>query len=501
MTEQERLKMLQQQERARAAAKFPRSQGPKPGSVLSGRRGVVDSTPLEQLTPEQRRAVDQTPFQPGMPRLPKSGMNVWDQRLNDGAGGYAPRAPDMSQFDEFADQFPRIPLRPEARAEEIQGMAPPEVMAKSFGIDAGAYGPEAKGQLEADVAATRQRHDRLTKNGKYTVEQVPGGGFRYRPGAQLIAEQEARKRHSALQTLASRFQREMNADRDGDGRPDFTIADLQAAYDDPANQGKSHQERMLAVNNGIVNQFRTDRAMNIQQAIEQRAKQDNMARRLGTSRANVMFHDDLANAQTPEDRIRVLLAYHAQNPNLGLGNMAAYTQRGQDEARAMEAMERRQAEQARLANPVLNGPQDQAFIESLPMGSGRMEARRNAAKKGYPGGAAPPDAVHDAIINGEVDNVRSLIGKKGLTADESAHLREWTTAFLQRNHKGATSRAAFEAWSKMLGVTPWSPQSERLWRLATGQNIQEQNNPLIPDSVHYAIWGNDPRQLPDSGAQ
>ena len=152
MTEQERLKMLQEKERQRAARTFPQSMGPKPGSVLEGRRGVADSTPLEQLTPEQRKAVDYTPHQPGVPRLPKSGMNVWDQSINDGAGGYVPRAPDMSQFDDFADQYPRIPLRPEVRADELQRTAPPEIAARSFGIDASAYGPEAQQQLEADAA-------------------------------------------------------------------------------------------------------------------------------------------------------------------------------------------------------------------------------------------------------------------------------------------------------------------------------------------------------------
>ena len=211
---------------------------------------------------------------------------------------------------------------------------------------------------------------------------MQGGGSRYKPGEKLIQEQEARKRTGALRSLATRFQREMNSDRDGDGRPDFTFADLEAAYDDPANQGKSHQERMLAVNNGVVDQFRTDRAMNIQQAIEQRAKQDNMARRLDVPVGSVMFNDDLMNAKTPEDRIRVLLARHDQAPGMGYGNMAAYTQRGQDEARAMEAIERREAERNRNSNPVLQGPEDQAFIDSLPLGAGRMEARRNAAKKG-----------------------------------------------------------------------------------------------------------------------
>ena len=101
-----------------------------------------------------------------------------------------------------------------------------------------------------------------------------------------------------------------------------------------------------------------------------------------------------------------------------------------------------------------------------------------------------------------MDNVRSLVGKKGLTADEMAHLREWTAAFLQRNHKGAYTSTAFDNWAKMLGVSPWSPQSERLWRMATGKNIQEENGawPWQNDDLYYGVFGNDPRQLPDPGA-
>jgi hypothetical protein len=404
-------------------------------------------------------------------------MNAWDQTVNDGAGGYVPRAPDLDPvvWNNSQDK------------------------ARAFGIDPEAYGDNWQ-QMEADLAAVEQRHNRLTKDGKYTVEDIDGGGTRYKPGEKLLQQQEARKRTGALRSLASRFQREMNADRDRDGRPDFTFADLEAAYDDPANQGKSHQERMLAVNNGVVDQFRTDRAMNIQETIEQRAKQDNMARRLGVPVGSVMFNDDMMNARTPEDRIRVLLARHDQAPGMGYGNMAAYTQRGQDEARSMEAIERREAERARTSNPVLQGPQDQAYIDSLPLGTARMEARKNATKKGYADGAAPPDAVHDAIINGEVDNVRSLVGKQGLTGDEMAHLREWTSAFLQRNHKGAYTASAFDNWAKMIGVTPWSPQSKRLWRMATGKNIEEKNSGWMPDDAYYRVFGGDPRQLPDPGA-
>ena len=483
MTEQERIKMLQNQERARAARKFPQSQGPMPGSVLTGRRGVAENVPLEQLTPDQRKAVDYTPFTPGVPRMPRSGMNAWDQTVNDGAGGYVPRAPD-----------PHAPL-PSGKTYYDRT----KEAARNAGIDPTAY-EEGSPQLEADLAAVSQRHNRLTKDDKYTVESIPGGGYRYKPGEKLMQEQESRKRTDALRSLAVRFKKEIRADNNNDGVPDFTSADLEAAYDDPANAGKSHNERMRFVNDNVVNQFRTDRAMNIQDAIETRAKQDNMASRLGTSRAAVTFHDDLANAKTPEDRIRVLLSYHAMYPQLGLGNMAAYTQRGEDEARAMEAMGRNQQAQLAAQNPMLRTQQDLASMSSLPPGAARMEARKTLVKNGYPGGAAPPEAINDAIVTGEVDTVRGLTNKPDMTEDDHHHIREWTNAYLAKN-KLTVGKAGYTKWSKMLGVTPWSPQASRLWRIATGQDIEEQNNPLVPDDWFYSMpFMNDPRQMPDAGA-
>jgi len=480
MTEQERIKMLQNQERARQGRKFLPSEGPQPGSVLSGRRGVAEGVPLTELTPDQRKAVDYTPFTPGVPRLPRTGMNAWDQRVNDGAGGYVPRAPS------------------EHALASGQGLGV-KGMAAAFGIDPTAYEPDSA-QLAADLAAVRQRHDRLTKDGKYTVEEIPGGGSRYKPGAPMIAQQESRKRTDALRTLATRFKKEIRADNNNDGVPDFTSADLEAAYDDPANAGKSHNERMRFVNDNVVNQFRTDRAMNTQDAIETRAKQDNMASRLGTSRAAVTFHDDLANAKTPEDRIRVLLSYHAMHPQLGLGNMAAYTQRGEDEARSMEAMGRNQQAQLAAQNPMARTQQDLAAMNSLPPGAARMEARKTLVKNGFPGGAAPPEAINDAIVTGEVDTVRGLTNKPDMTEDDHHHIREWTNAFLAKN-KLTVGKAGYTKWAKMIGVTPWSPQASRLWRIATGQDIEETNNPLVPDDWFYGMpFMNDPRQKPDAGA-
>jgi len=477
------IRMLQEQEKARARRAYPQSEGPVPGSPLAGQRGVPENVPLKSLTQKQREAVDYTPHGPGTPRLPRGGMNAWDGTINEGAGGYVPRAPDPQALNSAMDL----------------GVA---AKARAYGIDPDAYTHDAIPKLQADVAAAEARHNRLTKGGKYETQNIPGGGFRYKPGAPMIAQEEGRKKTDALRSLAVRFKDEIRADNNNDGMPDFSPADLEAAYDDPANAGKEHVDRMRFVNDRVVNQLRTDRDMNVADAIETRAKQDNMARRLGTSRVAVTFHDDLNNAKTPEDRIRVLLAYHAIDPRLGLGNMAAYTQRGEDEARSMEAMGRNQRAMAEAQDPILRTLGDQNKIDSLPPGAARMEARKTAAKSGFPGGAAPPEAIHDAIVNGEIDTVRGLAGKPGLTGDDQHHIREWTNSFMAK-HKLTPGRSAYTRWSKMLGITPWSSQADRLWRIATGQNIQQEGNlSIIPDDVFYNMpWMNDPRQMPDPGAR
>lgn len=486
MTEQERLQELQRRERARSARAYPASEGPPMGSVLQGQRGVPEDVPLEHLTPEQRKAVDYSPYGKGVPRLPRSGINAWDGSINDGQGGYVPRAPSRGMLDATDDWH-------------LQGEHGLQMRARAFGIDPAAYGPEAMPKLEADVAAAEKRHERLTQGGKYTIEDLPGGGQRYKPGKPMIDWMEGKKREDALRTLAKRFHHQINADRNGDGRPDFTVADLEAAYDDKALDGKSHVERMRAVNSGLVGQWRTDRDMDVAETLSRRRAQNALAQRLNTSVANVMFHDDLMNAKTPEDRIRVLLAYHAQNPNLGMGNMAAYIQRGMDEASAMEAMEARERAKAVASNPVDQIPLDMQKVDAMPLGLPRIEARRAAVRRQHKDGVAPPGAVEDAIINGEVDSVRRMASQRGLSAGDREHLREWTAAFLSK-HKGKTGRGEFEEWSKFLGITPWSPQSKRLWREATGKNIEEKNYWLMPDSMWPPYWFNDPRNIPDPGA-
>lgn len=599
MTEQQRIKMLQQQERSRARGAYPQSQGPNPGSVLTGQRGVPEGTPLQQLTPQQRQATDYTPFAPGVPRLPRTGINAWDGTINEGAGGYVPRAPNPEElgkavtgheqlpsisFESEVSKAPIIKMPEQSYSKEVDkpkpkmhfaspfGMfmptgpdypsgggviadqltelhdrffPPPQTkstpkgmpvntpptsqfprndsvvfgngpqaggsyprvsnldeVARSLGIDPSAYGPEARAKLEADTHAAMERHERLSK--KYDTQEMPGGGYRYKPNAQTVAEGEARKGASALRSLSTRFAREMNADRDGDGRPDFNPAMLEAAYNDPSLAGMSHNEKMRFVNEKYINQFRSDRSSRTQLAIEERAKHDNMARRLGTSRANVMFHSDMANAQTPEDRIRVLLSYHAMAPNLGLGNMAAYIQRGQDEANSMEAMSKHEQAKADAADPNKRLKAANESNAAMPPGMAKIDALRAAAKASAPGGNATPEALHDAVISGGIEDARALASKRGLNGDDKLHLKEWTASLLARQNGGKSDDKGHEMFARQLGIQPYSPQARRLWREATGRDplSKGEDNPLVPNGIYNWFNGIDPgnMNLPDPGA-
>jgi hypothetical protein len=215
-----------------------------------------------------------------------------------------------------------------------------------------------------------------------------------------------------------------------------------------------------------------------------------------------MFHSDLANAKTPEDRIRVLLSYHAMAPQLGLGNMAAYIQRGQDEASSMEAMSKHEQAKAEAADPNRRLNAANAANAAMPPGMAKIEALRSAAKASSPNGQITPEGLDDAVVNGGIEDARKIASKRGLNEDDRLHLKEWTKSFINRNG-GKTDGKGHEAWARALGFTPWSPQASRLWREATGLSLHDDtNSSMMPDSIYYKMpWANpDPSKLPDPGA-
>lgn len=118
---------------------------------------------------------------------------------------------------------------------------------------------------------------------------------------------------------------------------------LEQEYD--SGQG-GHYDRAASMTQGLLNRLRTAREMDSAKRVKDFAQQDNMARRLGVHRAGVIFHNDLQNAQTPEDRIRVALSYHAMFPELGLGNMAAMMASQQGENQNLQTAGEMQSREA-----------------------------------------------------------------------------------------------------------------------------------------------------------
>jgi len=61
-------------------------------TILQGRRGVADNTPLDLMTPEQRERIGSN--RDGVPRTARGGYHVWDETQGE-AGGFVPRGFDV----------------------------------------------------------------------------------------------------------------------------------------------------------------------------------------------------------------------------------------------------------------------------------------------------------------------------------------------------------------------------------------------------------------------
>jgi hypothetical protein len=434
-----------QREAARAEAVYGRSVGPGDFGPLAGRKGVADSTPIEQLTPEQRQKRDYQLYQPGVPRLPGSGYQVWDQRLNDGEGGYANRAPDPHLVKGLG---PNATVRDRARA---------------MGIDVGAYPPGTEGQLEADVAAAEQNHKRRADH--FNAEPIPGGGHRWVPNDATKAENERQRREQFLRNEYAKWEKYNNADRDGDGKPDVSFKDYQDAYDNGTDL--SHTQRARQVADVITNQHRAHRGADINASIRERADQDNTARRLNTNVANVMFMRDLQNAKTPEDRIRVALGYHAQNPSLGLMGFATSTQEGQDQIAAMRMAQEEEAKKNQSpADKSMAALKkiDRAHPDSIT--ALRTHHRMNNAN----GAASSPEVEGDYIANNGALLAQGVFNKsaagEAVSNEEKEYLRQWT------HEQGlGNSGDDYRNWAMRMGVKDiYDPHAQRLYKELTGQN-------------------------------
>lgn len=422
--------------------------GGRAGSPLRGRRGVADSVPDRYLTPEQRKARDYQLHQPKVPRADGpggEGYNVWDQTANDGKGGYVPRAP--------ADR----PLQHQAGTTL-------EYRAKMAGIDINAYSEEEMPQLEADLAAFENRHNRMMED--YDVAKVPGGGMRYTPNQRTKDRMESQRGEKWLQDEYARWEKQARGDRNGDGNQDVTFSQFRQAYDE--GTGLSHADRVANVRNTYTNQWKAEHGADVRGAIRERADQDNTARRMNTSVANVMFQRDLQNAGTSEDMIRTLIAYHAQNPELGLGNFAAFKQKSQDEADALKVVQQQRAEENR--SPVQKEQEDLKKAQRASPES--VAIYRSSYKRTMPAGTPADPKREDAYVADKgtthAQSVWSKVasGNGGtVSAEEQEYFRQWTAAVKNSSEDGDD----YENWARRLGADPWNDAARNTWYAMTGE--------------------------------
>jgi hypothetical protein len=436
------------------------------------RKGYADNVPDEYLTPEMIAKKNYHPGMQHVPHLPNTGVHVWDQTLNDGQGGYADRAPgpyrapemEPTQSRSVLDDFAQNGLKATQGAQAADDSF--DHRARHLGIDASKYGEDMRPQLEADAAAAEANNKRRAKN--FDAVPIAGGGHKWVPNQYTKLENDRQRSEQFLTNEWARWQKEGKA-------AGMTFQDFKMAYYGDANKDKipdqmvaggqeSHIDRVRRLRSDITNDLRANRAANTQNAIQTRARQDNTAARLGVHRGHVMFHDDLMNARSPEELIRTLIAYHSINPDQGLGNMAAYVNKGEADERIASAT----AEIARRRN--MSGfDKSQEAAASIGQINTPEDLEAWGTHYDSQGHAAATPQLRSAHI---VNNTTSAARKALQDINQPGQmeiLRKWTEHFMNSNP--GEKRADYDKWLAHLGQTN-SPRTRALWERLTGQGVR-----------------------------
>ena len=274
-------------------------------TILQGRRGVADNTPLDLMTPEQREKIGT--HLDGKPRTARGGYHVWDEGAGE-AGGFVPRGFDL----------------PAATAAMQGGNI--RQAAEILGIDHRAYGDNVA-QIEADVHRVATRQQQLSKN--YDVAEIPGGGQRLVANDRMKGMMDDRRSNQWGQTMARRYARELKEDG-------LSIADLQKMHRSYLQQNPGDATGAGAFMNGsYIDGLKARQTQNRWLAVQQHTDQYNRARKYGVSEGMVSFFDSLQNAKTPEERANVLMLAHGSQPGMGWDKMAAMLTRGEIDNDAM----------------------------------------------------------------------------------------------------------------------------------------------------------------------
>jgi hypothetical protein len=327
-------------------------------SILRGRRGVADGTPLDLMSPEQREMVGT--HRDGTPRTARGGQYVWDETAVDGAGGFVPRGFNL----------------PEAEAAMARGDV--RAAAAAMGIDHMAYG-DNMAQLQADVARVGARQAQLSQN--YDVTPVPGGGSRLTANASMRGRMDDRRAHQFEQTMARRFARELKGNN-------IPVGQIGAAYREHlASNPGDYAGAARFVNNNYLNSMRSQQTQDRALAVQQRADQYNRARRYGVSEGMVSFFDSLQNAQTPAQRANILMLAHGSQPDMGWDKMASMLVRGEIDNDAIARW-------------------------SAQMGAAKPDVQQQIANTVNGFKSAPLDMTLDAQITDHVTRMASAGGQK-----------------------------------------------------------------------------------------
>lgn len=458
MTPEERSVFVRQEQENNAI-----SDGPDEGSPALGRKYAPDDTAIEDMTPEQRKMSSYAPGS-SAPRAVRGGRFVTDSMAAEGEGALVPRAPDYNALAEG-----RNSLRQRAAA---------------FGLDITKYDPTSptdEATLRVDVAREQQRNDRLTGGGMgspnspkglYYVDPngIEGGGMRYRPNDNAKRMLADRQRETFLRDEYAKFQREASADRNGDGMKDATYEDFAAAYDLPG-ENASHQEKAGSLRKLLTNKFRAERASSLSANVDQRVKNENMARLMGTTPGHIAAANEIKNAAAsgdPEQLQAALLGIGVIAPKTGMGNAAIAV--GQQNADVQAARAAAGAGPKEKRGPIERSSDDLAAVNSQPfsvqrVGNYRMHYRQTLP----PGSPADPMQENKHVVANGAAGARDAAMNPERTPDQMDGLREWTKAYLASGVSGSATQR-FRGWARQLGLDSEDPENMALFQQLTGEN-------------------------------
>lgn len=365
-------------------------------TILQGRRGVADNTPLDLMTPEQRQKIGTS--LDGVPRTARGGYHVWDETVGE-IGGYVPRGFDV------------------ASANKAMEGGNVRAAADALGIDHTAYGDNMP-QLQADVARVLKRQNELAVN--YDTKAVPGGGLRLLRNSRMQGKMDDMRANQWAQTMARRYARELKDDG-------VSIGDLHQMY-------RSHLARNpgdytgagASLNDAYISGLKARQTQNRWLAVHQSADQYNRSRRFGVSQGTVAFFDSLQNAKSPEERANVLMLAHASQPGMGWDRMAAMLTKGEIDHDAMTAwaanMKQNQNPSEKIAETV-NGFSDaplgmalraqmDAHVAAMPGSDKLNPQQKKAMVRQY---ATAP--IQQAVAAGNINTPDAITFIRSVTED------------------------------------------------------------------------------------